>query len=99
MDQSLLRLRYPKSFTGPNNQEDPTVFDTFMRYTLWDLGCTHSVNTYFELYTEYKPLGKEDDAKVNGIGGIIKPEGIGTVVLELEDDTGKIHNLTFKQVQ
>ena len=25
---------------------------------LWDSGCTHSINPYFEIYTEYKNLEK-----------------------------------------
>ena len=62
------------------------------------MGCTHSTNPYFDLYTEYKPLGKEDDTELNGIGGFIKTKGIGTILLELEDETGQIHNLTFKQI-
>ena len=39
-----------------------------------------------------------DDTEVNGIGGIIYPKGIDTVVLDLEDNTGKIQKLTLKQV-
>ena len=67
-----------------------------MRYTLWDSGCTHYINPYFDIYKEYNPLEKGYDTEVNGIGGTIKPKGIGTVVLNLEDDTGKLHNLTFE---
>ena len=65
---------------------------------LWESGRTQSINPYFKIYTEYKQLEKEDNAEVNGIGGIIKPKGIGIVVLYLEYDTGKIHDLNFKQV-
>ena len=42
-------------------------------------------------------IEKEDDTEVNGIGGPIKPNGIVTVVLDLEYDTGQIQNLTFKK--
>ena len=38
------------------------------------------------------------DAEVNSIGGIIKPQGICPIVLDLEGDMGKIHNLNFKNV-
>ena len=30
------------------------------------------------------------DTEVNGIGGIINTKGIGNVVLDLEDDIGKL---------
>ena len=69
-----------------------------MWYMLYYSGCTHSVNNYFKIYTEYKPQGKEYDTEVNFIGGVIKPNGVGTVVLDLEDEKGQIHNLNFKQV-
>ena len=69
-----------------------------MRYTLWDSGLAHPINPYFELYTEYKPPGKEDNTEVNNIGGFINPKRIGNAVLDLENYKGKIHNLTFKQV-
>ena len=59
------------------------MFETSMPYKLWYSGCTHSINPYFEIYTEYKPLEKEVDTYVNGIGGIVYPKGIGTVVLDL----------------
>ena len=54
-----------------------------MHYMLWGSGCTHSFNTYFELYTEYKPLEKGDDIEVNGIGDIIKTKVVGTIFLDL----------------
>ena len=60
-DRSLLRPILTKAFAGTKNQEVPTVFETSTRYTLWDSGCTHSINPYFELYTEYKHLEQEDD--------------------------------------
>ena len=65
-----------------------------MWYMLWDSGCTQSINPHFELYTYYKLLEKGDDTEVNNIGGIIKPKGIGTVTLDLEYETGKIHNIS-----
>ena len=46
----------PTNFNGMNNQEVPTTFDNSMRYTLWDPGCTHSINPYFKLYKQYKQL-------------------------------------------
>ena len=97
-DRSLLRPIFPKALTVTNNQEGPTIVGTSTRCIIWDSGCTRSINPSFWLYTENKPLVKEDDTEVNGIGGIIKPKGIFTVVLDLEDNTGQIHNLTFKQV-
>ena len=69
-----------------------------MRYMLWESGCTHSFNPYFELYTYYKPLLKGEGIEVNAIGGLINTKGIGTVILDLEDDTCKLHNLTFEKV-
>ena len=83
----------PKAFVGTNNQEVPTSFYTSTRYTIWDSGCTHYINPYFEIYTQYKPLEKGYDAEVNGIGGLINTKGIGTFTLDLEYDTGKIHNI------
>ena len=65
---------------------------------LWDSGCTHYINPYSELYKEYKPLEKGDDTEVNIIGGIINNEGVVIAALDLKEDTGKIHNLAFKQV-
>ena len=97
-DISLLRHRFPKKFTGINNQEGAIIFETSTRYTLWDSVCTHYINPYFDLYIEWKILGKEDDTEVNGIGGLIKPKGIGTFILDLEYETIQIHNLNFKQV-
>ena len=67
-----------------------------MWYMLWDSGCTHSTNPYFELYTQCKTLDKGYDTEVNGIRGIIKPKGIGTTYLYLEDATSKIHNIIIK---
>ena len=97
-DRSLLRSILPKAFTVTNNQESPTIFYASTRYTLWDSGCTHSINHYFDIYTEYKTLGKEGYIEINGIGGLINPKGVGTFFLYLEDYTGQIHNLNFKQV-
>ena len=45
---------------------------------------------------QYKPLENGYDTEVNGIGGIIKPKGIVTVVLNLEYDTSKLYNIFFK---
>ena len=94
-----LSLNHPRpstSFTITRKQESLTAFETSTWFTLWHSGCTHYVNSYFELYTEYKPLDMGGYTEVNGIGGIIKPQGIGTVVLDLEDDTGKFYNLNFE---
>ena len=96
--QYLLCSSLPKAFTGNNNQEGQTNSDTYTRYTLLDSGCTHSINPYFETYTEYKLLLKGDYSQVNDIGGLIKFNEIGTVVLDLKEDTGKLHNLTFEKV-
>ena len=84
------------AFSGTNNQEVPTKFGTSNRYTLWESGCTHFINPYFELYTQYKPLEKGDDTEINSIRGLIKPKGIGTISLEPEYDTGKLHNIIKK---
>ena len=71
-------------------------FFTSTQYMLWESGCTHSINLYFDLYTELKNLDKRDDAEVNDIGGIIKSKGIGSIALHLKDDTGEIHKIIFK---
>lgn len=71
-------------FTGTENQEVLTAFDTSTWFSQWDSGYTNSINAYFELYTEYKTLDPGDYTQVNGIGGIIKPQGIGIIVLSLE---------------
>ena len=70
-----------------------TNFYTSTWYTIWDLWWTYSVNPYFDLYTQYNPLEKGDDTEVNGIGGLMKTKGIGTAVLDMEDDRGKINIL------
>ena len=82
-------------FTGTNNQEGPTAFYTSTRFTLWYSVYTHYINTYFQLYTYYIALDPGDSYEFNGTGGIIKPQGIGTIVLDLEDDIVKIHNINF----
>ena len=65
---------------------------------LWDSGFTHSINTYFYIYTPCKPLEKGDDKEVNGIRGIINQNGMYTVVLDLKYETGKIHDIYFKRL-
>ena len=37
-----------------------------------------------------------ENMEVNSIAGLTKPQGNSTIVLDLEDDAGKIHNLNFK---
>ena len=37
---------------------------------------------------QYKLLEKGDDTEVNGIGGLIRTKGIGTLVLDMEDNKG-----------
>ena len=96
-DQSLLRPILPTTFSRTNNQYGPNKFDTSTWYTLWDSGCNHFINPYFEIYTKYKPPEKGCVIEVNGIGGLINPKGIGTEALDLKDDTGKIHNNIFEQ--
>ena len=88
----------PMSFSGTKNQESLIKFDTSTRYKLWDSGCTHSVNPYFDLYTEYHPLEEGYMKRVNGIGGIIKPKGLGKIYLDLDNDTGDLHHLIFHNV-
>ena len=39
-----------------------------------------------------------DNTEVNGIGEIIKHQVIGTIILDLEDNTRKINNLNFRIV-
>ena len=75
-----------------NNQEEPATFDTSTWYALGESGYTHSVNIYFEIYIQYKTPIEGDYTWVNGIRGIIKPKGIGSVVLNLEYNIGKIHS-------
>ena len=65
--ESLNCLTPSTSFTRTKNLEVLTNFDTSTLFTLWDSVCTHSINPYFQLYTEYKPLDWSDNAEVNGI--------------------------------
>ena len=80
------------------NQEDRKTFDTYAQFTLWYSGCTPLINTYFKIYTEYKSLYPGGNTEVKGIGGLIKPQGIETIILGLEDNTDKIHNLNLENV-
>ena len=48
----------PTAFSGTNNQKGPNTFEKSTRYIIWDSGCTHSINPYFEIYIQYKPLDK-----------------------------------------
>ena len=57
----------PTAFVVTNIQDGTTTFDTSMWYTIWYSQFTHSINPYFELYMQYKPLHKGDDTEVNGI--------------------------------
>ena len=88
----------PTVFSGRNNQEGLNVFDTYMWYTLWNSGCTHYINSYFDICTDYNPLDKWGNTGVNGIGVLVKPKWIGTIALYLEDKTSKIHNVIIKNV-
>ena len=94
-DQYLLRPSLPTTLTETNNQEGPTAFDTSTRYMIWESGWTHSINYYFELYTQYRPLSKWDDTEANGIRGITNLKRIGTIILDLEYNKGKLQNLIF----
>ena len=85
-------------FAATRKHNGPTTFDNYTRYMLWESGCTHSINGYFELYTHYKPLEKGYNIEVNGIEGLIKPTGIVTIVLDLEYDTGKPNNIYLKKI-
>ena len=86
------------AFSRTNNQYFPINFDNSTQYNICESVWAHSINPYFELYTHYKYLEKGDDTEVNVIGVIINPKGIGTVVLGLEDYTGKLHNIFFKRL-
>ena len=48
------------------------------------------------MYPECIPLDPTGSIEVNGIIESIKSKDIGTIVLELEDNNGKIHKLTFE---
>ena len=54
---------------GTNNQEGLTNFDTYTEYMPWDSEWTESINPCFEIYTQYKPLEKGDDAEATASGG------------------------------
>ena len=86
-DQSLNIFIPSTDFIRMNNQEGPTTFNTPMWSTLWDSGFTHSINPYFELHTEHKPLYPGDGTSVNSIGRVIKHQMTGTIILDLEDNT------------
>ena len=67
--------------TVTTDQECLTAFGMSAWYTLWYSGCTKSINTYFDLYIEYTPLYEDDTKKVNEIGELIKPQGVGTIFI------------------
>ena len=69
------------AFTRTMYQEIPTSFDTSTWYTHWDSRCTKYINPYLDLYIEYSPLDTSNTTQVNAIGGLIKTQGIGTIVL------------------
>ena len=46
--------------------------------------------------TEYKTVDPDDTTQINYIEELIKTQVIGTIILELDDDTGNIHKLSLK---
>ena len=59
------------------------------------MGRTNYINPYLELYKYCKYLYPGYIIQVIGIVGIIKTQVRGTFFVDLEYDTGKIHNLNF----
>ena len=80
-----------------NNQDCTTTFNTSKGYTIWYSCFTNSTNTCFDFYAEYKLLNKGDDTKFIGLRALSKMKVIGKVNLDLEDNTGKTHNIILKK--
>ena len=84
----ILDSRTPREVPTPTTSHPPqgVLWNKKSRNTnhLWESGCAHSINLYFKLYTEYKPLEKEDNTEVNTIRVIINTKGKGTFVMDLE---------------
>ena len=47
-----------------------------MQYTLWDSGYTNSINTYFGLYIDYRPLYPANTIESNEIMAPVNHKGI-----------------------
>ena len=78
------------------NKEGLIYFDMYKWFTLWDSGCTKFIIPYCKLNTKYKHIYPGDTTQVNGIGGLIKTQGIGTIILDLKDDTYKIRPINLE---
>ena len=89
----------PQGILWNKQQRGTTHFwHTTTLYKIWYSGCTYSINTYFKIYTQFKPLWNRVDTEVNGIRVTINTKEISNFTLEMEDGKGKIHNIRFEQV-
>ena len=69
----------------------PVRFDTDSILIALDVCASASIGTKRAMFIDLKPL---DNVFLSGVGGRIPALGIGTMVLNLEDDSGTVH--TFK---
>ena len=89
IDHYINSINHATELTGTENKEVPTSLNMSTRYTIWGSGCTNSIYPYFKISIEYKTLDPDDTIQANGIGKLIKHQGICTIFLEFEDDNGK----------
>ena len=78
------------------------VFDTDVRKFLIDSGASTHLWNRRQDFSSYRRLSREeqDQDKVLGVNGkTIKPIGIGTVLLKIEDDLNHIHALEIQDVR
>ena len=78
------------------------VFDTDARKFLIDSGASTHLWNRRQDYSSYRCLSREEQEqdKVFGVNGkTIKPIGIGTVLLKIEDDLNHLHTLEIQDVR
>ena len=51
-EKPLNRLSHATALIKMENQEGPTAFYISIKYTLWDSGCTKSIDPYSRFYIE-----------------------------------------------
>ena len=78
------------------------VFDTDARKFLIDSGASTHMWNQCQDFSSYRRLSREEQEqdKVLGVNGkTIKPIGIGTVLLKIEDDLNHVHALEIQDVR
>ena len=76
------------------------VFDTNARKFLIDSGASTRMWNRCQDFFSYRRLSCEEQDKVLGVNGkTIKPIGIGTVLLKIEDDLNHVHVLEIQDIR